>query len=170
VRTSLLVLLMVAGCSDDGVDLGGVYRVDTSVESEPCGVDMPAAMPAVYVKFVEDEIFGSKYYAMEECSDAAGLDCSGGGLFGGSSFSEPIDDGWRGVTLSSSSGGSSDPTCLLFYSEGTAILKGGLITVESSDYSEEVANTEELCTTDEAEKRGTSMMCERHEKLTATKL
>jgi hypothetical protein len=166
---SAALVCLLAACGSDDVDLGGMYQVDTAVESEPCGTDAPQAMPPAFLKFEKMEFFGEEYYSMEECTDAAGSDCSGGGLFG-DSFYEPIVNGWRGVLTSSSSGGSSDPMCRLFFSESSALLMGTTLTVESTDYSEEVANTEALCSTDEAERRGDSMACTRHEQLDATKL
>ena len=60
--------------------------------------------------------------------------------------------------------------CLLFYAESTALLDMTSLTVESTEYSDMVANTMELCSTDEAERRNTSMTCDTHRLLTATKL
>jgi hypothetical protein len=114
-------------------------------------------------------LFGGDYFSMSECTDQAGTDCSGGGLFG-DSFTEPVDNGWRGVVTSSSSGGSADPTCTLFYSESSALLTGTSLAVETSDYSDDVDNTAALCTTDEAEKRNTKMSCIEHKRLDATRL
>jgi len=164
-----VALLIVAACGTDDADLTGNYRVDTAVESEPCGADAPQADPPMFLRFTEDEFFGARFFSMEVCTDAAGTVCTGGGLFG-DSFSEPIDDGWRGIVTSSGSGGESDPTCTLFYSSSSALLVNRKLTVESTEYSETVDNTEALCTTDEAQKRNLSMPCIRHEKLEASQL
>jgi hypothetical protein len=172
---SRLALLAVAiatgatGCGTDDVDLAGTYQVDSAVASEPCGADSAEAMPPLYLKLTKSSFFGTDYFSMEQCADAAGTDCAGGGLFG-DSFTEPIDNGWRGITTSSSSGGSSAPTCTLVYARAEALLAGAKLTVEGNDYSAVVDNTEALCTTDEAQRRGDSMPCVRHEKLEATKL
>lgn len=163
-----LLAVVVAACGGSDVDLTGMYRVETAVESEPCGTDGPAIMPPAFLRFTEEEFFGRKYFSMDGCTDMAGTDCSGGGLFG-DSFAEPIDDGWRGVTYSSS-GVAPDTMCRLFFSDASALLKGGKLVVEGREYAEQVENTMELCSTDEAERRGDSMPCIRHEKLEATKL
>lgn len=168
-RRALALAIALVACGDDNVDLSGMYQVDTAVGSEPCGADTPTTMPPLFLKLSKEQFFGADYFSMEECMDAAGTDCSGGGLFG-DSFSEPIDSGWRGVVTSSSSGGSTDPTCTLFYSDSSAVLKGTKLTVEASEHSEDVDNTEALCTTDEAEKRNDAMPCIRHEKIEATSL
>ncbi len=165
----VLLAVVVTACGSDDVDLTGIYRVDVAVESEPCGTDAPQNMPPAYLKLTKDSFFGADYFSMERCADAAGTDCSGGGLFG-DSFSEPIDNGWRGITTASSSGGSSDPTCSLSYTRGEAVLVGPKLTVDTNEYGTEVDNTEALCTSDEAERRNDSMPCVRHEKLEATKL
>jgi hypothetical protein len=168
-RLAWLTAVLLAACGSDEVDLTGTYRVDTAVESEPCGADAPQDMPPAFLKLTKDSFFGSDYFSMERCADEAGTDCSGGGLFG-DSFSEPIDNGWRGVTSQSSSGGSSDPTCSLRYTRAEAVLVGQKFTVDSHEYGTEVDNTEALCTSDEAGRRNDSMPCVRHEKLEATKL
>ena len=168
-RFALLAVVLATGCGSDDVDLTGIYRVDTAVESEPCGTDAPQDMPPAFLKLTKDSFFGSDYFSMERCADAAATDCSGGGLFG-DSFQEPIDNGWRGESSASSSGGSSDPTCTLTYTHGEALLVGAKLTVEFNEYGTEVDNTEALCTSDEAQRRNDSMPCVRHEKLEATKL
>jgi hypothetical protein len=163
------MLIAAAGCGGDDVDLTGVYRVDSAVGSMPCGTDVPLAMPPAYIELSKQTFFGAEFFSLQECRDAAATDCTGGGLFG-DSFAEPIEGGWRGVVTAAFSGGSSDPTCTLRYSLGTALLAGSTLTVESTDYSEEVANTEALCSTDEAERRSTMMACIAHEQLVATRL
>jgi len=166
----VVVLLGGRGGGEDPMDLTGVYQVSSVARSAPCGDDMPAVSPPAYVKLSKDKIFGQDYFKYEECTDAAGTDCMDGGVFFGVSFFEPIDGGWKGEVTGSSSGGSSDPMCLLSYSLSTALLDGAALTVETTEYSDEVANTEQLCTTDEADRRGTSMTCDEHLLLMATKL
>lgn len=122
-------------------------------------------MPPVALKFAKAELFGSDYFYYEECEDLAGANCAGSGLFG-NSFAEPIEGGWGGVI--SSSGGSA-PNCTISFTEQTATLQGTLLIVESTTYGEDVT-TEAECSTDEAEKRGTSMPCASHERIEATKL
>jgi hypothetical protein len=160
-----LALVVLAACSSQA-DLGGVYMVTSDVSSSPCGNDAPVTAPPVYLHFTQGDFFGSKIWTYEICSDAAAAMCdSGTGLFGG--FSEPIDNGWKGVESSDSY---SDPNCYLGYSERTAILTGKMMVVESSDYSDMPALDMASCTTTEAEKRGTTMPCMMHERIEATKL
>lgn len=155
----------LAACGSDEVDLAGVYRVDTQVGSSPCGADQPLPLRPPFLKLTKAEIFGAPYFAMETCMDEAATSCSGGGLFG-DSFAEPIDGGWRGV-ISSASGTS---TCLLAYTEQTALLSGVSLVVESNVYSEDATVSADGCTAEEAEKRGTTMPCTEHERIEATKL
>ena len=163
-RLALAAVVLIA-CGEDEVDLTGVYRVDRDVASMPCGSDQPVMMPPPYLKFTKGEIFGSPYFAMEECADEAATNCSGGGLFG-DSFAEPIDGGWRGI-LSSASGTTS---CTLGYSISTAKLAGKALTVERTEHSEMTTGGADQCTAEEAERRGEDMPCTEHELIDATKL
>jgi hypothetical protein len=163
-RRAFSILVLLAACGSDDVDLTGVYRVDTNVASSPCGADQAVMTPPAFLKFAKEEFLGAEYFSMQTCTDAAGADCTGGGLFG-YSFPEPIDGGWRGVVTASSG----TTTCLLSYTEETALLTGTKLVVEITNYSEETAPGA-ACTTDEAEKRGTSMPCTDHEQFDATKL
>ncbi len=160
-----LPLLLVAACSSsDGVDLGGVYMVTEDVSSSPCGADMPAPMPAAYVKFSADDLFGTKIWSYVTCTDAAGTTCSSFG----DSFAEPIANGWRGVESSDSFSGSS---CTLGYFLRTAVLQGKtMLVIEANDYLDSPMLDQAHCTTDEAEKRNTTMPCFSHERIEATKL
>ncbi|HEY5951546.1 MAG TPA: hypothetical protein VIV40_38900 [Kofleriaceae bacterium] len=164
-RVAALVAIGLCGaCGTDDVDLTGMYAVDGDVGSMPCGTDQPLPMPPAYVKFQQETIFGSDYYAMLTCVDAAGTNCEGGGLFG-DSFTEPIDGGWRGIITTSSG----TTTCLLSYTELTAKLASSKLVVETNQHSEEVTDGSP-CTTDEAQKRNTAMPCTEHERLDATRL
>jgi len=162
-RWTLVVAL--AGCSSN-VDLTGVYQVTADVSSSPCGTDAPVAMAPAYLKFSESTAFGATIESYVTCTDAAGTMCdSGGGLFGG--FSEPTDNGWRGVeSYDSFSGG----LCDLGYNERTAILTGKMLVIEDNEYVDTPTLDEAHCTTDEAEKRGKTMPCMMHERVDATKL
>jgi hypothetical protein len=161
----LAVVLLLAGCSSN-VDLTGMYQVTADVASSPCGADAPVAAMPSYLKFSTSEAFGAKIVSYETCGDAAGTMCeSAGGIFGG--FSEPIDDGWRGIESYDSFSGS---TCSLGYTERTAILKGTMLVIEESQYIDSPMLDEAHCTPDEAEKRGTTMPCEMHERIEATRL
>jgi hypothetical protein len=159
-RSSLFVLL--AACSST-TDLGGVYMVTADVSSSPCGNDTPVAMPPAYVKFSESELLGAKVVSYVPCSDATGTMCDSFG----DSFGEPIDNGWRGTESSDSFSGSS---CTLGYYLRTAVLHGEMLVIDASDYYDSPALDQAHCTTDEAEKRGTTMPCEMHEQIEATKL
>jgi len=156
-------LLVVAACGTDEIDLTGIYRVDADVGSMPCGADTPLAMPPPYLKFAKGEIFGAEYFAMLTCSDEAGTNCSGGGLFG-DSFPEPIDGGWRGV-ISSASG---TTTCSLLFIEQIAKLSDVALVVDIATHGEE--GSPSACTAEEAERRGKDMPCIEHERIDATKL
>jgi hypothetical protein len=161
----LLLPLVVGGCGGgDPVDLSGVYRVDVAVESAPCGADTPTISPPAYVKLGKESLFGQQYFDYATCTDAAGTDCAGGGLFSG--FFEPIDDGWRGVVTSSSGSGGS---CSLGYFEQTAILTDGMLVIEASTYRDTVDLAAEQCQPEEAERRGDTMPCEEHTRVDATR-
>jgi hypothetical protein len=160
-----LWLLLVAACSSSsGVDLGGVYMVTSDVSSSPCGTDTAVPMPPAYVKFSSDDLLGTKIWTYVPCMDAAGTMCDSFG----DSFAEPIDNGWRGVESSDSFSGS---TCTLGYFLHTAVLQGKtMLVLEASDYIDSPMLDQAHCTTDEAEKRNTTMPCDMHERIEATKL
>ncbi|HSN26177.1 MAG TPA: hypothetical protein VLT45_07820 [Kofleriaceae bacterium] len=158
------LLLLVAACSSTSTtDLSGVYMVTADVSSAPCGSDTPEAMPPAYVKFSSNEAFGATFVSYVPCSDAAATMCDSFG----ESFSEPIPDGWRGTSSSDSVSGS---LCTLGYFLHTAVLNGKMLVIEVNDYSDTPMLDAAHCTTAEAEKRGTSMPCEMHERIEATKL
>ena len=161
---ALAAVVLLAACGPDEIDLTGIYRVDADVASMPCGGDQPVATPPPYLKFAKGAFLGAEYFSMLTCSDEAGTNCTGGGLFG-DSFAEPIDVGWRGVVYSASG----STTCLLSYSDSTAILDGTKLVVESTTYSEETQTASE-CTAEEAERRNTKMPCSEHEQIDATRL
>jgi hypothetical protein len=161
----LVLVVALAGCGGSDVDLTGVYQVTADVASAPCGADQPAPMPPAYIKFTAGNLFGATVYSYESCTDAAGTMCDSlGGLFGG--FSEPIDNGWRGIESYDSYGG----ICSLGYNERTAILTGSMLVIEENQYADSPDLDEAHCTTDEAEKRGKTMPCAMHERVEATKL
>ena len=156
---------LLAGCGSD-VDLTGVYQVDTSVASRPCGADAPVTNGSPFVKFSKGELFGTEYFAYDQCTDEAGTDCSSvGGLLSG--FFEPVEGGWRGFSSYSSNSGLN---CTLGTSDTTAILVGALIVIDGSRYEERLEISEDQCTPDEAEKRGDAMPCIEHERIEAIRL
>lgn len=159
-------VLIAAACGGDGVNLDGVYRVDSSVESAPCGADLPVAAPPAYLHFTKREFLGQDYYAYDECADEAAVDCiPGGGLFDG--LYEPIADGWSGTATSSAG---DDTDCVLQFREKTALLldDARLIVETSVHRDEDVAGGP--CEPEEAGSRGRDMPCVFHARLTATKL
>ena len=160
----LVAALLVPACGNDNVDLTGVYRVDADLASMPCGNDQPIMMPPVALKFEKENFFGAELYTYGECDDLAATTCTTGALNDG--FSEPVAGGWKGIVTTSGGGGS---LCTISYTEQTAILHGTLLIIESTHYSDQVDNTPTLCTTDEAERRGTSMPCYSHAHIEATK-
>jgi len=165
-RLVLVSFLGACGGGDGGVDLTGVYRVDSAARSEPCGMDAPDPAAPPFIRFAKDELFGAPYFSYEGCMDEAGTDCGGGiGIFGG--LFEPIDGGWRGVVTSSSGTGG---TCILGYYEQTAILDGTTLVIEGNRYGETVELPEAQCEPEEAERRNDAMPCEEHTRVDATRL
>ena len=162
-RRALVLAVLLAGCSDDPVDLSGIYEVQTHVRSVPCGNDMPVMMPAAYLK-LEKMNFFADYFDVAECKDAAATMCTPGGLTSG--LFEPIDGGWRGVATTSSGLGGS---CILGYLETTAKLNGSHLVVESTQYRDNTGRPEMECTTDKAEELGKKMPCAEHEQIEAEK-
>ena len=70
--------------------------VTADVGSAPCGANQPVMMPPAYLKFESSDLFGARAVLVLELHRRGRHVCdSGGGLFG--SFSEPIDNGWRGI-------------------------------------------------------------------------
>jgi len=163
-RALLVSTLALVACNDD-VDLTGIYKVDADLASMPCGTDQAIMNPPVALKFAKADFFGAEYFSYQECTDLAGTMCSPGGLFD-AGFSEPIDNGWRGIITSSGGGGT---TCTISYTEQTATLHGSLLIIERSNYSEQVDNTTTLCSPDEAQRRNTSMPCSEHGRIEGTK-
>ena len=136
-----------------------------NVASSPCGTDVPVTAGPAYLKFHKDDFLGTSYFVYDECNDATATDCPTlGGLFDG--LPEPIDHGWQGRATSSSSSGTS---CLLSYEETTATLDGSYLVIEHALYSDSADLPAADCTTDEAERRGTTMACEDHARIEATK-
>lgn len=159
------IVALLAGCNDD-VDLSGVYRVDVSVASRPCGTDAPVTSGSPYVQLTKGDLFGTEYFAYSGCEDEAGTNCASiGGLFGG--FFEPIDDGWMGRSSFASNSGLN---CSLGISETTAILHGDRLVIDGSTYQDRIEITENQCTPQEAEKRGDQMPCTDHDRVEATRL
>ena len=164
IRALVVAVALLAGCSDDPVDLTGIYQVQTHVGSKPCGTDVPVMMPAAYLK-LEKMNFFADFFAVQQCTDAAGTDCSGGGLLEG--LFEPIDNGWRGVSTSSLP--TAPDRCALSYNEDTAILNGSHLVVESSHHVSFENRPAADCTTDKAEELAKTLPCEEHELIEAEK-
>jgi hypothetical protein len=160
----LALIVLASACGSDDVDLTGTYVVDADVGSMPCGNDQPVVMPSAALVFTKEELFGTPYFSMDMCTDAAATNCSGGGLFG-YSFAEPIDDGWSGV-IYSASGTSS---CAYVFAQHTATLEELKLVVDIEVHSEDVTDGSP-CTAEEAERRGASMPCTKHERIDATRL
>ena len=156
-----LLLLGLAACSSN-VDLSGVYSVTADVSSSPCGSDVPVMMPPGYLKFYESDVDGIKIVNQVPCEDPAGSVCS----TLGDSYGEPIDNGWRSIETSETFASS----CGLGYSVQTAVLHGLGLVIEAKRYYDMPMLDQAHCTTEEAEKRNTTMPCEMHERIEATKL
>jgi hypothetical protein len=162
-----LLLVVLAACGSDNVDLTGMYQVTADVSSMPCGTDTAVAMAPAYLKFHKQNFVGTDYFVYDECNDAAGTDCpNSGGLFG-MSFTTPVANGWStSETFSSSSGGN----CTLGYVTASALLMGKALVIDSTEYSDNVMLADPQCTTTEAGKRGKTMPCAMHSRIDAMKL
>jgi len=163
---ALLLAAAAAACGGDAVDLTGVYRVDSAVESAPCGEDRPVARPPAYLKFSRGDFLGNPFYSYEACTDAAAADCAPiGGLLEG--FFEPRDHGWAGY---SSYASGPDGDCQLRIQDKAATLGDGVIVIEEHVYREDhVALPAGGCTPAEAEHRGDAMPCVAHARTIATR-
>ena len=159
------IVVALAACGNDDVDLTGVYVVEADVASAPCGTDAPLMNPPAALKFAKGEFFGAEFFSYQTCTDVAATMCSPMGLLD-AGFSEPIDGGWRGIVTSSGGGGS---TCQISYTEQTAVLHGSLLVIEINNYADTVDNTAELCSPDEADRRNKTMPCAMHQRIKATK-
>lgn len=166
ISRAALVALVLAGCGTDDVDLTGAYEITSNVSSSPCGADQAVANGPAFLVFRKEKFLSADYFVFDQCADAAGADCSStGSLFSG--LFEPIDGGWQGVATSSSHSGT---RCLLGYNDETAKLAGTALVVEHAQYVFDGELAEAECTTDEADRRGTTMDCDEHERIEATKL
>ena len=104
-------MLVVAACSSD-IDLGGTYMVTADVSSSPCGNDAPVTPSPAYLKLHEVRRIRRDDLVVRRLQRCRGhLLRQQRGIFGG--FSEPIDDGWKGVGTGDSFSGTE---CYLFYS------------------------------------------------------
>lgn len=164
---ALVLAVALAACGGGDVDLTGVYRVDSSVASAPCGDDRPIADPPAFLEFVKGDLLGTPFFSYFECTDAVGTDCAPvGGLLEG--FFEPRDDGWVGF---SSYASGPDADCMLRIEEKSATLHGDTLVVEEHAHGEDHAAVPAGgCTPLEAEARGTAMPCVAHARMTATRL
>lgn len=154
------LLVALAGCTDNYVDLTGVYEVDLDVGSSPCGADTPVAQPWPFVKIAESTILTG--FWMRGCSDAATTVCSGDMVL--DSLTEPFETGWAGFMYGTEAG----PPCLLVYKQRIAKLDAGKLTIDITEHRDEARPGE--CSAAYAEALSTSLPCVRHERIEATQL
>jgi hypothetical protein len=159
----LTALTALTACGGD-VDLSGVYRVDSSVSSSPCGADVPDPTPPAFLSFSRGDFLGSDFFSYAECTDAAATDCrASGGLLEG--FFEPRDAGWFGYASFASG---PDGSCSLGLDERSATLDGSTLTIESHSYRQD--DVDAPCQPAEAEVRGHDMPCTSHSLIVARRL
>lgn len=162
----MLVLALVAACGSSEIDLSGVYMVTSDVGSMPCGTDQPIVGAPAFIQFQKMNLLGHDYFAFQDCPDATGTSCTDpGDIFDAFYLSTSL--GWENEETESSNGG--DTSCELTYILSTADLDGKQLVIEGNMYSDLVCLPMAQCTTDEAQKRGTTMPCSQHEHLEATK-
>ena len=161
----VFAIALLIGCSDDEIELAGMYEVRSVAASMPCGADQPVTGFAPYLKFTRSEFLGATIYNFQDCMDAAGTDCvPSGGLF--EALTERIPGGWLGH-LTSSSGTEAGGTCVLGMSETRATLDGSHLVIEKQTNEEELPFVDATCNTDEADRRGADMPCVAHERTEA---
>ena len=162
--------LLLIGC-DDGVDLAGVYRVDSALRSTTsCTADMPVTDPPAFLKFYKTKFFiGDEVWTYKSCTDQAAMMCSDFEVLG-NALPDQLDNGWRGTSWSAS-WFASNGNCVLGFHEQIATRMGAMLVIDSKDHTETVMmTTQDKCTADEAEARGAGTPCTGAEKLEATKI
>lgn len=153
----LILTALTVGCAGE-VDIGGLYETTYHTRNtSDCSVEGPAVTddPPYFLLELSD-FLGQEFYSFSECTSASEEDCSGFGIFG-QSFSEPIDDGWRGeMSLATYSG----DICTLTFAQGDAILQDdGSLRIQWRSYSAEASLSNDDCTAEEAGDRGTELPC-----------
>jgi len=160
----LAAAALLIGCGED-TDLTGLYQVTYhTYSSDNCEVEGAAETEPPYFRMSKSEFFGANIFSFDGCESAADPECNDF-LMVGSSFTQPVDNGWKStVSYSSFSGG----TCSLGFSKGTAILQGGELRIEARAWSETDQIPDAACDPDEAESRGTDMPCDGYEVIVGT--
>lgn len=150
---------LLVGCGDDP-DLSGLYEVTYHTYSaDNCSVEGDAVDTPPYFRMEKDEFFGVDIFSFSGCDSATDTECNTSPMLL-TTFTQPTDNGWRGVVSFSSWAGSD---CSLGYVEGSAVLEGDGVRIETRRWSEQTQLPEGACTTDEAEKRGKDMPCDGYE-------
>ncbi len=160
------VALSLGACSSE-VDLSGVYAVERhAADGQGCtnAIDVTDS-PGAYVRFREQDLFGTKYYEWDWCSDAAGNDCpeySGYTLYG-----EPIDGGWESaISLSSYAG----DLCTVYSIRSTAVLDGDRLVIETRNHTGTFTTTSAGCDPELADDNADAMSCVQLEVIEAVAL
>lgn|GEM_PF-3402543 len=153
------IVALLGGCSDDP-DLSGLYEVTYhTFSADNCDVEGDAVDTPLYFRMDKDKFFGVDIFTFSGCDSATDPDCNSPAMLV-SSFTQPIDNGWKGVVSYTSWSGTD---CSLGYVEGTAVLEEGGIRIETRRWADQVQLPEGACTTDEAESRGKQMPCDGYE-------
>ncbi|HEY5923844.1 MAG TPA: hypothetical protein VIV11_19320 [Kofleriaceae bacterium] len=156
----LALIACCAACTQDFVDLTGVYRVDENVLSMPCGMDAPVAAPWPYLEIAESTQLAG--FWLRRCSDRATTNCVGDIVL--DALSQPTGEGWLGEIT----GTSGTSPCTLVYVVQSARLDGEHLIFVVEEHREEVPDFE--CSIYEAQLRSTLMPCTKHERFDATRL
>lgn len=159
-----LCLLFLGACGSD-VAIEGMYQT-TYQTSNPSGcTEGPQMIQKPFFQIKRNDILGHALYTAEFCDTMDPTSCSGSLV--GAVLTQPTDNGWTGtVTVSSGSGGS----CSLEYITGSAVLSGSKLHAEVKQYGDTVSLPDSQCTTDEAQRRGTSLPCKSFDVVEGTRV
>ena len=156
-----------AACASDP-EIGGIYQTTVHTLNTMGCEEGPPDGDNPYFQIKKQDLLGHIVYGFGTCTSADPGSCTDLGLFS-IAFTLPGENGWTGATASASSDGSQ--MCSLGYSESSATLQaGGGVHVELRTYLQDVMLSPDACTTDEAERRGTSLPCTRYEKIEGTRV
>ena len=164
-RLCLMFMIAASACTSH-VDLTGNYSIQSETASASgCNNDTPVTPTPAGLMIKEESFLGATLVVVYNCSTADPGSCTDEiGL-----LEEPTDNGWNGETSVSSGGGTSP--CSLFYTRATATIEGSSLTFEAFEYGQQNLSLDaSSCTPKEATNRGTSMPCQSHTKVTATRL
>lgn len=162
IRTAVLVLL-VAGCGNDAIDLSGVYEVVYHTRSDDdCEAEGPAQTDPPYFRLQRETFFDVDVFTFSACDGPTEDACEeSAGLLSALTFQQPVDGGWLGEVSAVSVNGAN---CELTYAVSSARLQDdGTVRIVARTYGEALAVPAEQCKYQLAELRNTSMPCVGHQ-------